>query len=59
MSKQNETKKLRTKKIINQLQREYPDKKSYDLDGRGLHFVCEVEPVDEHPEYDKAVEVPK
>jgi mannose-6-phosphate isomerase-like protein (cupin superfamily) len=27
------------------------------LDGRGLHFVCEVEPVNEHPEYDTAVEV--
>jgi mannose-6-phosphate isomerase-like protein (cupin superfamily) len=27
------------------------------LDGRGLHFVCEIEPTSEHPEYDRAVEV--
>lgn len=38
-------------------EKKYPDNKSYDLDGRALHFVCEVEPVNEHPEYDKAVEV--
>src|SRR3989344_1231178 len=44
-------------RIIAELKNKYPDKKAYDLDGRGLHFVCEVEPVTEHPKYDRAVEV--
>jgi mannose-6-phosphate isomerase-like protein (cupin superfamily) len=52
-----ETQDQRTKRIVEELLEKYPNKKAYDLDGRGLHFVCEVEPVDEHPEYDKAVEV--
>lgn len=52
-----ETKKQRVARIINLLKEKYPDKKSYDLDGRGMHFVCEVEPVEEHSEYDRAVEV--
>lgn len=47
----------RSKRIINSLLGKYPGKKTYDLDGRGEHFVCEVEPVTDHPEYDKAVEV--
>lgn len=49
--------KLYSDRIINQLKVKYPGKKAYDLDGRGMHFVCEVEPVDEHPEFDRAVEV--
>ncbi len=44
-------------RIINNLKEKYPGKNAYDLDGRGAHFVCEVEPVSDHPEYDKAVEV--
>lgn len=47
----------RSEKILKQLQEKYPGKKAYDLDGRGMHFVCEIEPVDEHPEYDRAIEV--
>ena len=47
----------RTARILGQLQRSYPGKKAYDLDGRGRHFVCEVEPVSEHPDYDRAIEV--
>lgn len=52
-----ETIEERSKRILAQLKARYPDKDCYDLDGRGLHFICEVEPVKEHPEYDKAVEV--
>ena len=47
----------RAEAILKQLQQKYPGKNSFDLDGRGLHFVCEVEPTQDHPEYDKAVEV--
>jgi mannose-6-phosphate isomerase-like protein (cupin superfamily) len=47
----------RSSRILDQLRTKYPGKKSFDLDGRGLHFVCEVEPTSEHPEYDIAVEV--
>lgn len=47
----------RSKRILNELLTKYPNKSAYDLDGRGLHFVCEIEPVNEHPEYDRAVEV--
>lgn len=53
----NKTSSNRVNRIINQLKEKYPGKNCYDLDGRGLHFVCEIEPVDEHPEYDRAVEV--
>lgn len=52
-----ETIEERSERIINQLKTKYPKAKSYDLDGRGQHFVCEVEPVSDHPEYDRAVEV--
>ncbi len=51
------TKDQRSARILNELKSRYPGKDAYDLDGRGMHFVCEVEPVSEHPEYDKAVEV--
>ena len=53
----NESIEERSKRILKELLTKYPNKSAYDLDGRGLHFVCEVEPVDEHPEYDRAVEV--
>ena len=52
-----ETVKTRGERILNEIRRKFPDKVSYDLDGRNLHFVCEVEPVTEHSEYDRAVEV--
>jgi mannose-6-phosphate isomerase-like protein (cupin superfamily) len=52
-----DTLKQRSDRILKQLKAKYPKAKSYDLDGRGMHFVCEVEPVTEHPEYDKAIEV--
>ncbi|MFC1600620.1 hypothetical protein ACFL25_00915 [Patescibacteria group bacterium] len=52
-----ETKKQRSDRILRRLKKKYPNTKSYDLDGRGKHFVCEIEPVDEHPEYDRAIEV--
>ena len=47
----------RTKRILNQLQTKYPKKNAFDLDGRGMHFVCEIDPTGNHPEYDRAVEV--
>ena len=52
-----ETVEERSNRILSLLKEKYPKSPSYDLDGRGLHFVCEVEPVDEHPEYDRAIEV--
>ena len=52
-----ENKIQRSKRILSQLKSKYPDKNCYDLDERGMHFVCEVEPVKEHPEYDRAIEV--
>lgn len=52
-----ETIEQRTDRVLKLLKDKYPEKDSYDLDGRGLHFVCEVEPVSEHPEYDTAIEV--
>lgn len=51
-----ETAKERSNRILNLLRSRYPGKIAYDLDGRGLHFVCEVEPVSEHSEYDRAIE---
>lgn len=43
--------------ILEKLKRTYPDKAVYDLDGRGKHFLAEIEPTSEHPEYDRAIEV--
>lgn len=43
--------------ILCKLRAKYPKAKCYDLDGRRKHFVCEVDPVSKHPEYDRAVEV--
>ena len=53
----NETATQRADRILRLLRSSYPGKHCYDVDGRGMHFVCEVEPVAEHPGYDKAVEV--
>lgn len=52
-----ETTKQRSDRILNQLRTKYPGAKAFDLDGRGKHFVCEVEPTKDHPEYDRAIEV--
>ena len=57
MNNAEESAKDRTARILNLLTSKYPGKKSFDLDGRGLHFVCEVEPTQDHPEFDRAVEV--
>lgn len=53
----NETVDQRKERILNMLEEKYPGKDCFDLDGRGMHFVCEVEPTVEHPEYDVAIEV--
>lgn len=47
----------RSERILNQLKGKYPDAKSFDLDGSGNHFVSEVEPSKDHPDYDRAIEV--
>ena len=52
-----ETPEERSTRILNMLKVKYPGKEAFDLDGRGLHFVCEVEPVIDHPDYDRAIEV--
>jgi mannose-6-phosphate isomerase-like protein (cupin superfamily) len=52
-----ETTQERSERILRSLKNEFPGVECYDLDGRGLHFVCETEPVSEHPAYDAAVEV--
>ena len=49
--------KQRSSRILRQLRMRYPGKSTFDLDGRGLHFVCEIEPTEDHLEYDRAVEV--
>lgn len=45
------------KRIIKELQEKYPGAKVFDLDGAGQHFVAEVEPSEDHPKYDRAIEV--
>lgn len=55
--KNDETSQARSQRIIAQLQKKYPNTKCFDLDGRGLHFLSEVKPTQDHPEYDLAVEV--
>ncbi|PIS09593.1 hypothetical protein COT75_00085 [Candidatus Beckwithbacteria bacterium CG10_big_fil_rev_8_21_14_0_10_34_10] len=52
-----ETSQQCSERIIKQLKTKYPKAKAFDLDGREKHFVCEVEPTKDHPEYDRAVEV--
>lgn len=57
MNSKNESVLQRSKRILNILKTKYPGKKSFDLDGRGMHFVSEVEPTQDHPEFDRAIEV--
>ena len=52
-----ETAQKRSKRILAELQEKYPEAQNYDLDGAGTHFVSELEPTKDHPEYDRAVEV--
>ena len=52
-----ETHEERAKRILNKLKEKYPDVNTIDLDGSGNHFVSEVEPATDHPEYDRAIEV--
>ena len=52
-----ETIQQRSIRIIKKLQSKYPGKDTFDLDGRSNHFVCEIEPTIEHPNYDRAIEV--
>jgi len=52
-----ESSEQRSTRILNQLRKKYPGAHAFDLDERGLHFVCEVEPTKDHQEYDRAVEV--
>ncbi len=47
----------RRQRILKQLRDKYPGSAAYDLDGNGKHYVCEVDPVSKHAEYDRAVEV--
>lgn len=52
-----ETATQRADRILSMLRSSYPGKRCYDVDGRGMHFVCEVEPVADDSGYDRAVEV--
>lgn len=52
-----ETKEERAERILSLLKEKYPNANALDLDGSGQHFVSEVEPADEHPEWDRAIEV--
>ncbi len=47
----------RVTRILRELNTKFPKAKAYDLDGNKNHFVSEIEPVTEHPEYDRAIEV--
>lgn len=57
MTKNDETTQKSSERILRELKKKFPGTKVYDLDGRGLHFLSEVEPVTDHPAYDRAVEV--
>lgn len=52
-----ETVEERSERILRKLKAAYPGAKAFDLDRRGEHLVCEVEPTLDHPAYDVAVEV--
>ena len=47
----------RSQRILSELKKRYPGKEAFDLDGRGKHFVCEIDPTKDHPEFDRAIEV--
>lgn len=52
-----ETAQQRSERILGLLKEKLPKAEAFAMDGEGNHFVSEVEPTREHPEYDKAVEV--
>lgn len=52
-----ETSEQRRTRILQLLREKYPHSSVFDLDGNATHFVCEVEPTAQHPDYDVAVEV--
>ncbi|MFH0804218.1 MAG: hypothetical protein V1896_01295 [Candidatus Zambryskibacteria bacterium] len=52
-----ETPEQRSDRILGQLLSKYPNTNVFDIDGRKEHFVCELEPTKNHPEYDRAIEV--
>lgn len=56
MSK-NETASDRAERILNELRAKYSGASVWDVDGSKNHFVAEIEPSTEHPEYDRAIEV--
>jgi mannose-6-phosphate isomerase-like protein (cupin superfamily) len=47
----------RVKHITTILTQQYPGKIIIDLNGNGLHIICEIEPTQDHTEYDRAIEV--
>src|SRR2546422_8697874 len=52
-----ETAEQRSDRILRLLTSSYPGRRCYDINGHGTHFVCELEPAADHPEYDLALEV--
>jgi mannose-6-phosphate isomerase-like protein (cupin superfamily) len=49
--------KSRSERIIAELNRRYPQASAYALGDSATHFVSEIEPSKDHPEYDRAIEV--
>lgn len=47
----------RSDRILTKLRAAYPGTACWDVDGSGHHFVSEIEPTKDHPDYDLAIEV--
>lgn len=52
-----ETIQQRSERILRLLKEKFPQANAFAMDEEYNHFVSEVEPTKDHPEYDKAVEV--
>lgn len=52
-----ETPQQRSVRILGLLKEKFPTAIAFAMDEEASHFVSEVEPTKEHPEYDKAIEV--
>lgn len=52
-----ETPQERSQRILSLLRTRYPGKDAFDVDGSANHFAAEIEPAEDHPEYDRAIEV--
>lgn len=52
-----ETTEQRLERILGLLKEKFPTANAFAMDKDANHFVSEVEPTEEHPEYDKAIEV--